>query len=304
MDKLIINDIPLTELGAVLAPDSYKSALQWAKFKSITSNDWAECNYVEYDLEKPTLDKRTVTLNFHAKGEEGYRTFIDYLLSYVYSYYEFPELGITLRLRVDTNSVKNINGTWQSFSITFIDDEPYRQVSAVPTYQDFPQTGYSIDGYDLSVYGISILQGSLQTIVQNPQVKERLSINEKSFDGAIYDSNGEIRLRTQTITLKCLLRAATLQVAVANYFYLLELFRQSGTRRLYVTEINHLVDCFYNSCTVNAVHDKLSSGNAGIAFDIQLNISDKFEITRLSNDNGTKLLEHQDESKILILIKN
>lgn len=272
MEKLLINDIPLSELGAVLAPDSYKSVLTCTKFKSLQSNDWAEYNYTEYDLSSPTLDKRTVTLNFHANGADGYSRFMEYLLQYVYSYYEFPELGVTLRMRIDTNSLKNIDGKWQSFSINFFDDEPFTQSNAVVRFQDFADTGYTLDGTDLAVYGISILKGTLQTIVQKPQLKERLTISENSMDGAIYDQGGEIRFKQQTITLKCLLRAETLAIARANYYYLFELLKQSGKRRLVVTEKNLALDCFYNSGTCNAVHKKMSSGFAGIAFDLTLNI--------------------------------
>ena len=166
MEKLIINDIPLSELGAILAPDSYKSVLMWSKFKSLQSNDWAEYNYTEYDLTSPKLDKRSVTLNFHANGANGYNRFMEYLLQYVYSYYEFPDLGVTLRMRIDTNSLKSIDGKWQSFSINFFDDEPYRQQSAVVRFQNFRDTGYELDNVDLAKYGISILKGSYQSFVQ------------------------------------------------------------------------------------------------------------------------------------------
>ena len=307
-DKLVINNIPLRELGCVLAPDSYKSALQWAKFKSIRSTDWAEYNYAEYDLEKPTLDKRTVTLNFHANGSDGYRWFMEYLMQYVYSYYYFPELGLTLRMRIDQNSLKSIDGKWQSFSINFIDDEPHPQQPLTVSFQDFPETGYALDGVDLATYGISILKGTLQTIVKKPNIKERLLINENSMDGTIYDGNAEYRYKPNTFTLKCLLRAEDLTSAVANYYYIYELLRQSGTRRIqaqspalyllgeedgqevWVRMPAENIDCWYNQCTVNAVHKRLSSGLAGIAFDISFNIVSRAVVTVLGTDDETTAL--------------
>lgn len=308
MEKLYINDIPLSELGCVLAPDSYKSALQWAKFKSIRSNDWAEHNYLEYDLEKPTLDKRTVTLNFHANGSDGYRWFMEYLMQYVYSYYYFPELSLTLRMRIDQNSLKSIDGKWQSFSINFIDDEPHRQQPLTVSFQDFPETGYALDGIDLATYGISILKGTLQTIVKKPNIKERLLINENSADGTIYDGNAEYRYKPNTFTLKCLLRAENLTSAVANYYHIYELLRQSGTRRIqaqspalyllgeedgrevWVRMPAENIDCWYNQCTVNAVHKQLSSGFAGIAFDMSFNIVSRAVVTVLGTDDETTAL--------------
>ena len=272
MEKLLINDIPLSDLGAVLAPDSYKSVLTWSKFKSLQSNDWAEYNYVEYDLAQPTLDKRTVTLNFHANGADGYSRFMEYLMQYVYSYYEFPELGVTLRMRMDTNSLKSIDGKWQSFSINFFDDEPYRQQSSVVRLQNFRDTDYELDNVDLAQYGISILKGSYQSFVQIPQLKERLTISENSMDGAIYDHGSDIKFKQSSFTLKCLLRAETLQYAVANYYYIYELLRQSGARKIMYKNLR--CNCFYNSCNITAVHSKMSSGNAGIAFDVTFNVVD------------------------------
>jgi hypothetical protein len=298
-EKLLINDIELSELGAVLAPDSYKSVLTWAKFKSIRSNDWAEYNYAEYDLEKPTLDKRTVTLNFHAKGEVGYRQFINYLMQYVYSYYSFPELGITLRMRVDNNSIKSIGYKWQSFSITFFDDEPYRQQSAVVQYQDFAPIGYTLDGKDLSVYGIQILKGTLQSVTQKAQVKERLTINENSMNGVIYDINGDTKLKQQTFTLKCLLRAQNLTQTVANYYYLYELLRQAGTRRIHIKKLNENIDCFYNSSTVQAVHSQLASGLAGITFDIVFQVEKRGFFTVLGNDSLTTAITNEDNDYLI-----
>lgn len=271
MEKLLINDIALSDLGAVLAPDSYKSVLTWAKFKSIESNDWAEYNFAEYDLSQPTLDKRSVTLNFHANGDDGYKRLIGYLLQYVYSFYEFPELGVTLRLRVDTSSLNHI-GKWQSFSVTFYDDAPYFQVSPSLSEMHLADTGYTLDGVDLSRYGIAILKDTIKTLMQKQGVKERLTISENSMDGAIYDAGGDQMFKVGTFTLKCLLRAQNLVSAVRNYYYLYNLLRQSGTRRIYAEKIDETIECFYNQCTVNNVHKELASGFAGIAADISFTI--------------------------------
>lgn len=298
-DKLIINNIPLRELGCVLAPDSYKSALQWSKIKSIASNDWAEYNYAEYDLSRITLDKRSVTLNFHATGKDGYRQFLNYLMQYVYSYYSFPELGITLRMRVDNNSIKSIGDKWQSFSITFFDDEPYRQQSSVFQMQEFAPTGYTLDGKDLSIYGIQILRGTLQSVTQKAQVKERLTINENSMNGVIYDINGDTKLKQQTFTLKCLLRAQNLTQTVANYYYLYELLRQTGTRRIHIKKLNENIDCFYNSSTVQAVHSQLASGLAGIAFDIVFQVEKRGFFTVLGNDSLTTAITNEDNDYLI-----
>lgn len=303
MEKLLINDIPLSELGAVLAPDSYKSVLTWAKFKSIQSNDWAEYNFAEYDLSKPTLDRRTVTLNFHANGANGYKRLMGYLLQYVYSFYEFPELGVTLRMRVDTNSLNHL-GKWQSFSVTFYDDAPYFQVSPSLSEMHLANTGYTLDGVDLSRYGIAILKDTIKTLMQKQGVKERLTISENSMDGAIYDgkaypTEADVIFKSGTFTLKCLIRAQNLVSVVRNYYYLYNLLRQSGTRRIYAEKLDETIECFYNQCTVNNVHKELASGFAGIAADISFTIVKRKIVTVLGTDNIDKALITHD-NKFLI----
>lgn len=298
---LLINDIPLQELGAVLAPDSYKSVLNWAKFKSFETNDWSEYDFVEPDLTNPKLDKRSVVLNFHAQGLDGYNQFIGYLLQHVYSFYEFTELGVTLRMRVDTNSIKSLGKKWQSFSITFIDDSPYLQVSPALSEMSFPDTDYKLDGVDLARYGVTILQDTLKSVLQVGQVKERLTINESSFDGAIYDADGSIRFKVSNFTLKLLLRAQNIEAAVRNYYYLFNILKQAHTRRLIAILDRGIysVNCYYSSSTVQGVYSKLSSGLAGIAFDVQFTTTDKDELRFLVDDDiEYKLLT--DNNEILI----
>lgn len=296
-EKLLINDIPLSELGCVLAPDSYKSVLTWAKFKSLRSNDWAEFNFAEYDLSKPTLDKRTVTLNFHANGESGYQRFINYLLQYVYSFFEFPELGVTLRMRVDSNSLNHL-GKWQSFSISFIDDAPYFQVSPALSEMNFADTDYKLDGIDLARYGVTMLQDSIKSFLHIAQTKERLTIAENSIDGAIYDSNGEIRLKINSFTLKFLIRATNLSSAVRNYYCLFNVLKSPNNRNLLVIVDGgvYKTECFYSSSSVQSVHNKLASGLAGIAFDVQFTTTDKDELRFLVDDDiEYKLLTDNNE---------
>ena len=96
-NNIYIDGIPLSDLGVVLAPDSYRSVLQFPSLKSVKTNDWAEYDYIEPDLDSPTLDKRTVTLNFHANGIDGYERFIAYLERKSLFTWNFAELGVVCR---------------------------------------------------------------------------------------------------------------------------------------------------------------------------------------------------------------
>lgn len=283
-EKVYINNIPLIEKGVILAKDSYKSLLQWSSLKSVKSNSWAEHNYIEPDLLNPTLDKRTVTLNFHAQGLEGYENFMEYLLKTSSHVWTFTELGITINLRVMQNRLSNVNKKWQSFSVDFIDDEPYGQDVASIDNSVFGGGGFTLDDYTFDYFGVWILDGTLTGFRPIPKIKERLNINEPSRDGNVYDIDGDVRIDSGDITIKCLIRGRNLIECVNNYYALLNYIKRPKSRLIFVKSTMEMIECYYKSSVCNEVHKKLASGLAGIAFSITFVIIDKGVIETLSND--------------------
>lgn len=283
-EKVYINNIPLIEKGVILAKDSYKSLLQWSSLKSVKSNSWAEHNYIEPDLLNPTLDKRTVTLNFHAQGLEGYENFMEYLLNHSSHVWTFTELGITINLRVMQNRLSNVNKKWQSFSVDFIDDEPYTQDVAAIDNSVFGGGGFTLDDYTFDYFGVWILDGTLTGFRPIPKIKERLNINENSRDGNVYDTDGDVRIDSGDITIKCLIRGRNLIECVNNYYSLLNYIKRPKSRLIFVKSTMEMIECYYKSSVCNEVHKKLASGLAGIAFSITFVIIDKGVIETLSND--------------------
>ncbi len=292
--SIYIDNIPLSNLGVVLAPDSYKSLLTWAALKSVSSNDWAEYDYTEPDLHNPTLSKRTVALNFHANGKDGYERFLSYLEQTANHTWNFADLGVLIVLRVESNSLKSTSAKWQSFSLTFYDDEPYSPNSVLAPQWHLGGGGITLDDEALDKFGVYVLDGTVDKIRQQGKVKQRLTIDENSADGAIYDggigNTGAVKINSNEISVKCLIRAIDMPTCVSNYFTLLNRLVAPNLRTLYVGSLSEMIDCYYKSATCEGVHLKLASGNAGIAFTFTMTVVNRQKITFLSNDEATHVL--------------
>ena len=289
-NTISIDGIELSEFGVFLAPDSYKSLLQWSSLKPIQTNDWSEVDYIEPDLLNPVLDKRSVTLNFHANGLEGYERFIDHLTQKAVFMWNFADLGVNLNLRIANNNLKKTNEKWQSFSITFIDDAPYTKSSVVYSHNYLGNDVLMIDAYNFGFFGISVLDGTLASMRQIGNVKERLTISANNIDGVKYDTDGDVKIKSNDFTIKCLLRAPNIKTAVSNYYALLYYIRRSGLRRIVIKSNLKTFDCYYKSATCENVHLKLASGAAGIAFTIVFTVVGKGLLKIIGNDGANEYL--------------
>ncbi|MBQ3690933.1 MAG: hypothetical protein II937_13880 [Bacteroidales bacterium] len=302
MNELVfVNNIPLLELGVVLGEGSYKSLLQWSALKSVKTNSWAEYDYIEPDLSNPTLNNRTVTLNFHAQGIEGYETFLNYLKKHSENTFCFPELGVEMQLRINSSVLQSVTQKWQSFSLQFTDDEPFSIEN--PQCSDVPQYGggnLQVDNKDLADFGVYILKDTLKSIRQCGKVKERLLINENSRFGAVYDSNGSVITDSNDFTVNCLLRGENLDECVQQYYALLNFLIRKGERTVVIKSTLEVLGCYYKSSTCNNVHKKLASGLAGINFSITFTLTDRGKITVLSEDNTRVTLTDLDGNFLIM----
>lgn len=281
---IYIDGVSLADLGVVLAPDSYRSVLQFPSLKSVKTNDWAEYDYIEPDLDSPTLDKRTVTLNFHANGIDGYERFIAYLESKSLFTWNFAELGVSLPLRIESNGLKHTSHKWQSFSVSFVDDAPYHPDGSVIVSRQFGGGGFLMDGVPLDYYGVCILDGTLEKIRQIGKVKDRLTVSENSRDGAVYDYGGALKTASNDIQIKCLIRAANMPTLINNYYALLKRLKSPHLRRIFVTSTLEVIECYYKSATCEDVHLHLASGAAGIAFTLTMTVVNKGVMRVLGDD--------------------
>lgn len=298
--EIYVNNILLLDLGVVLAPDSLKSLLQWSPLKSVAYNDWAEEDYIEPDLESPVLDKRTVTLNFHAQGLDGYEQFMEFLTVNSLTTWNFTDLGVTLNLRVENNNVKSVTRKWQSFSVVFVDDAPYAPNFTLHEKTNLGGGGFTIDDYDFADFGVWILAGTLDKIRPIGKVKERLIINEQTQQGAVYDYQAEPTFQNNDITIKCLIRAETAAECINNYFALLKYLIRPNSRYIYVSSTTENITCYYKSSTCNAVA-QFATGLFGIAFDINFVVINREVLFVLSSDREDNVALTDEDGKYIVL---
>ena len=315
METLVVIDgVPIEEMGVYLLEKSYQSILQYPPLKSVDSNDWAEYDGIEPDLTNPTLDIRSITMRFLAKGGRAYLKFVNFLLKKEYRVFYFSELGIERRLRINDNSIEKFENEYQAFSITFFDDAP--DTLSDGSF-DEPICGgteeMTIDEIPLSAWGMTVLENTYQTLDAIPAIKQRLLINEQSMQGGIYDVGGEPRIKEQAATLHIIMRAERVQDLITNFYGLLHYLTRPDARTLVLTrqmlvnrKLTVLTDTFlfyYKSQTVNDVVLKgLDSGFVGLTFDIEICvIKHGLEITEylvddeaeyfFVADNGIKLIK-------------
>lgn len=296
MDKLLINNIPISDFDVILAENSYKSVLQYYPIKPIEFNDWAEYDGIEADLSNPVLSSRSVILNFHGYGANRYEEFINYLIQKSENEFYFPQLGLKYIFRLDTNSISSINDSWQTFSLTFIDDNPDYNTSDFYYKSNPIQTGIMIDSMDIGIYGITVLEGTFKNIRCLPAIKKRLLISENSKNGAKYDGEGIVKSENQTISLKFLMRDESLEGVCKLFNTFHRMIIRADERELFISQNFESLRFYYQSCSVNNIH-LLQSGNYGIEFDFVINITDRPLESQifLSDDNDSYYLITDDD---------
>lgn len=299
ISEITVDGRSLFDLGVVLGKDSFKSLLQWSALKSVAINDWAEYDYIDPDLETPVLDKRNITMNFHAQGIDGYERFLAYLKRHAASVWYFPDLDVRISLRVDANNLQHVSRKWQSFSVTFVDDLPYHPDGEVEDSTHLGGGGFQIDDYHFDRWGVYILDGTLEKLRQVGKNKERLLVSENSRDGAVYDTDGDVKTASTDIGIKCLIRAANMPQCVVNYYNLLNYITRPKTRLIFVQKTMEMVECYYKSSTCENVHLKLASGAAGIAFTITFAVTGKGILRVLGNDGANEYLT--DEQGVFLV---
>lgn len=291
--KLLVNNIAIEERQIWLLEQSYNGVVQWPALKNVDTNDWAEYDGIEPDLTNPVLDSRKVSFKVYAKGYSKYEEFIEELLENGYNDFYFPELGQHYTMRLNGSKLIDQYDEGQVFSLEFTEDLFIDRNSAIITQGWSHNSGFSIDGTDLGVYGISVLEGTLTQFRQMPGTKQRLLINENSMTGAVYDATAEPMFREQDMQIKVLMRAWNVEMLMHNYYTFLSMLTEPSERYLYCEQTMEEVPFFYKSQSVQGVIlSGLSSGLVGIEFTINICVieREKEQTLYLVDDDGNIIL--------------
>ena len=299
-NKLFIDDTDAyVQYTLFVEQYNYKQVIQYGKFKTIPTTDWAEYDGIEADLSNPLLNTRSIAISFcFTDWSKAKDLFLD-LSDGAYHTFYFTDLGKTYTWRLDKTSSYSINKQLGKISLTFVEDTP-----TIPTAEPLEQAtiktqGFSIDGYDLSLFNCYVLDNSIQSIRQALDTKENLSINTKQIQGAIYDS-GVVLYKNKDIKLTLLINTATLSEFWQSYEALFAKIVASGEHTLTVANEscvegeNGEYQCYYNGISISKF-DILGNGHVWCNFSLTLSLlTVRTDLSLLATEDETLVVMEDD----------
>jgi len=245
-----INTATMWNMG--LLKGSYGSLLKYPKRKEVKYANYAERDGITPDLRKFEIEPRQVSLIFFIRhsSENEFRSIYDDFFMTVndYGYHTFDlENGLTYQFRYDkTQSFKSIKlfnaagGT--SFTMNFIEDETsINNAVIIPTGGIDLKGMYIVDGVDFGDFGVHP-HGSIGEALKYPDAKDAFT------DGQTYSLNTR-RIKHKEVTIPFWLHANSRVEFIHNYQAFYNAFAKTGTRLLYIKEIDVATSCYYQDCT-------------------------------------------------------
>ena len=240
--------------GVYVVEGGYNDLVNLPPLKTPTINDWQEEDGIEADLSAPVLDTKEVSLKLAVSGlYSRYFALLQLLSDKAYHVFDCVEIGRKFTLRLtqmwSLDAVKILGFV----TLKFADDFPpeFSDGKAyIPTPGGVESDEYTLDNRNFTDYGVRVLQGSLNEILKQPQVKPTLLRNINSLPGAIYDGK-TVTYKSKEVKLTCLARANSLEVLWHNLDCLLYAMTRPGERMLGVNAIEDEFPCYYKQCTVS-----------------------------------------------------
>lgn len=248
-----------TTYGGVILEGGYDEVVCLPPTKAVEYNDWFEEDGIETDLSSLVFDAKAadIAMAFPNDGD-GLERFVAAMNEGPYHLFTFGELGgaeYTLR-PVSTTSMTTTAPRCLTLRYN-IDAGPlpdgYQYVTPGSSVVA-PCSDYTLDGRPLTDYGINVLVGSLAEIQKEPEVKAALTRDIRTNTGIFYDPDAPVRRGSKDVTIRCLMRAATMAEFWKNYRALCYDLTRSNARALYVAATDTTYSCFYKSCNTNEFH--------------------------------------------------
>ena len=223
--------------GILLAQDGINDLIKYPTRKAYLYNDWFEREGIDADLSQPLFEPKEVNLTFYASNDAKLEEFVTDLTRSVYHSLEdrILEKDFALRL-VRQTAVSLVNGFYYT-TILFADDftaEDMAKQSSYPICANLlPDTGYSVDGIKLQTFDVAVLKGTDENLRNIVEVKQNILHTSKYSDDLVYDDEQDYLTPTaKDVTLKCLMRAETIEGLWHNWNALFTLLAKRGFRKL------------------------------------------------------------------------
>lgn len=263
--------------GMYLEDQGANSALQWGPRKPVVFNDWYEEDGIDPDLTSPLLDRYTFQLRLAgAPSTSQLDAFVEHLKSknkhsiLITAANTTPIWLIAHAEYVGGNITNRVSGLVR-IDLTFADNDPAFNYSGItPSSNIATCDDYTIDDTPFTDYGVRVLSGTLASVDRLGECKENYLYDVSDIDGVVSGVTANAHTKDYDATLRCLMRADTLEELTNNYLSLRGLFtRTSGTRYIGVKATGKKYPCYYKSQRVTRFYP---DGKIWLEFDITVRI--------------------------------
>ncbi|MCK9629466.1 MAG: hypothetical protein M0R37_12860 [Bacteroidales bacterium] len=228
--------------GVAVTAGGYDGLVSYPSLKEVDTNDWPEADGIEADLSEVFLDSKTFTLDMVCANGGDVGALIAALSDGAYHTFNFADLGITRSLRL-VSAPKYDGYRIYHFSLSLADDSPLDGYEYVEPFSTGKSDGFEIDGKDFSLYGIRVLDGTMNEIDKTPDVKENLKVSISGMSGSNYDPES-VFYKSKEVKLNLFMHMAK-EDFWKNYNAFLYDLTRSGFRTLYVDARTEEHPCHY-----------------------------------------------------------
>jgi len=321
----IDNKDAFTEYGVFVERYGYKALIQMPPFKTPESTEWEEYDGAEFDLTDPVLDSKTFQMQFCVMNVSQVSDLFYVLSDKSYHIFNFVELGRSYKLRLSQNQNISSRVSLGKMTVSFVDDFPPIRYQSGMTQEDlsaeYPsvlnvdpyetsvtkdEVAFSIDDIPFDRFGVLALDGTIQNVLKNPNVRDNLKVNIKGKAGIDYDDE-EVLYKTKDVQMKLLIHANTISDFWHRWDSLFTALIQPETRELFAWDVINAYECFYKNNQVTKF-DILRNGHVWCEFTLTLTfVSDRPEETEwllATEDMVWIVTEDEDDNDFVKLDKN
>ncbi len=246
---LTIDNIKISDLGISILQGSYKALVEYPKLKKVDSNDWAEYDGLEVDLESPRLDKRELNIPMYFKDKGQFGVLADFLLQNTYRIWHFTELQRSFKLRIIGFSDIKINQGVCEVKVNLVDDFPFwadysYKLPKLP--QIFADYGFYLDDVNFTKYGISPLYGSESGLKGSKKGKKVLEVGNLTMQG-VQVGNQPIKSKSRDGYINCFMKLPIDKFWQTYYAFLFDLTRPNERT---LTAFGEHFKCYYLSADI------------------------------------------------------
>lgn len=253
----------LTNYNGIISDESMKTIISYPSLKEPETNDWAEETGIEVDLSSPTLDKRNVSLAILCDADKA-SAFVDFLLLKTYRIYDFPELGCNYKFRFKGISNFDITNAKCTFTVNLIDDLPlFNYIYQAPTLNAVDY-GCTIDAVNIKTFGVTILEGTYESLEGFSTVKNRLEIRNRLMSGVKVEEAVQM-FSEYSATINCFMKQTIANFWI-GYNALLYALAQPNLRTLVANGKTY--QFYYKGCKIDLCH--VSKGMIYCEFSIEI----------------------------------